>query len=689
MSDAGVCPFSIRALLEDSARYLVPMYQRNYAWGEGEITQLLQDVLDYQQKLVSGKGPQTYYIGTLVVFARDDGSFEVIDGQQRFTTLSLLANWLKHHAKDSVDMSWYQTINLAFESRPISSHTFERLWQGVAPHDLRGSAFNEGLVNGFELIGKAMAELGLVGAKLTAFCDYLFTHVQISRIEVPKDTDLNHFFEAMNNRGEQLEKHEVIKARLMETLNKIPEEEHRRQSIHILTRVWDACANMERYIQYGFTPQERHRLFGESDWGQFVPCDFAHLLGLLGSPNTADPADKSRAAAGSQGRTLLAILQDDKLDGEQTVEEESAGSERFNSVINFSNFLLHVLRLVSRDPGDTEGVPLDDKQLVDQFEIRVIRQPDPVAAVKRFIYGLLKSKYLFDQFIIKREFADGKDGWSLKRLHWYSEKSVSYINTFDKDENENGFSGVNRRILMLLSAFHVSTPTLVYKHWLNGALLYLFDHYQSEQGIDVNKYGRYLQSMARRFVFQRFLVPGEGASYYQMLYLDNALLPAIKVDERWHEEIKTKLRFGDIENNFVFNFLDYLLWVTNRNQDKDRDMELYRRFEFTFRSSVEHFSPQHPMDGYKPVEQSALHSFGNLCLISHSKNSRLSNFQPQQKQEHFEASLANNQIDSLKLLAMIRLMKEKGRWQETEIAEHQEQMLAVLATEAAKMREQP
>lgn len=131
MNDAGVRPFSIRALLEDRARYLVPMYQRNYAC-EGEITQLLQDVLDYQQKLVSGKGPQTYYIGTLVVFARDDGSFEVIDGKQRFTTLSLLVIG-SNIAIDSVDMSWYQTINLAFESRPISSHTFERLWQGVAP----------------------------------------------------------------------------------------------------------------------------------------------------------------------------------------------------------------------------------------------------------------------------------------------------------------------------------------------------------------------------------------------------------------------------------------------------------------------------------------------------------------------------------------------------------------------------
>lgn len=695
MSDAGVRPFSIRALLADNARYLVPMYQRNYAWGEGEITQLLQDVLDYQGKRNSKDKYQPYYIGTLVVFARDDSSFEVIDGQQRFTTLSLLANWLKHHAKDAVDMSWYRAINLDFESRPISSHTFERLWQGVAPHDLRGSAFNEGLVNGFELIGKALADLGLVGARLTAFCDYLFTHVQISRIEVPKDTDLNHFFEAMNNRGEQLEKHEVIKAKLMATLNKIPEDETRRQSLHVLTRVWDACANMERYIQYGFTPDERHRLFGEKDWGQFVPRDFAHLLDLLAPsycPPSADKSDGDVIDAG-QGRTLLAILQDDNLDGEQKVEEESAGSERFNSVINFSNFLLHVLRLVSRDPMNTEGVPLDDKQLVDQFELRVIGQTDPVAAVQRFIYGLLKSKYLFDHFIIKREFYDRKDGWSLKRLRGYSKGdtqkiyTVGYLNTFD--ENEGGFDGVNRRILMLLSAFHVSTSTQVYKHWLNGALRYLFDNCHPEQPVEAGAYLSYLEEQARRFVFQRFLAPGEGASYYQMLFGDHVLLPHAEVNDHWCEAIKSKLTYGQIANNFVFNFLDYLLWVLSHNQDRRLDWEVFHRFEFTFRSSVEHFAPQHPIHHAHEVENESLHSFGNLCLISHSKNSRLSNFQPQQKQEHFEASLANNQIDSLKLLAMIRLMKEKGRWQETEIAEHQEQMLAVLATEAVKMREQP
>ncbi|WP_458735566.1 DUF262 domain-containing protein [Zobellella taiwanensis] len=696
MNDAGVCPFSIRELLGDSACYLVPMYQRNYAWDEGEITQLLRDVLDYQAKSDSEGKSQTYYIGTLVVFAREGGQFEVIDGQQRFTTLSLLANWLKHHGVGAVDMSWYHRVNLSFESRPVSSRTFERLWQGVASHQLQGDTFNEGLVNGFERIGDALVSLGLVsnkqskdggkpylaGERLAAFCDYLFKHVCISRIEVPKDTDLNHFFEVMNNRGEQLEKHEVVKARLMATLNRIPDVHARRQSLYILARVWDACANMERYVQYGFSPQERHKLFGKDDWGQFVPRDFAHLVELL-APSDTSQGDADLSTEGGKGRTLMEILQDASLDGEkQGVPEESAGSERFNSVINFSNFLLHVLRLVSREPGKTEGVPLDDKQLVDQFELRVINQDDPVATVQRFVYGLLKCKYLFDQFILKREFAQGKDGWSLQRLHWYSKDSVSYINTFD--DNEDGVEGINRRILMLLSAFHVSTPTLVYKHWLNGALRYLFDACNPGQPVEAATYLAYLESQARRFVFLRFLAPGEGASYYQMLYGNEAQLPCIEVGELGLKAMEPKLRFGHIENNFVFNFLDYLLWVKERNQD-----EVTRRFEFTFRSSVEHFSPQHPMDGYKTVEEDSLHAFGNLCLISHSKNSRLSNFQPNQKKEHFEASLARNEIDSLKLLAMLRLMQQNSRWQEAEIAEHQSQMLEVLATEAAKMRERP
>lgn len=662
MNDAKVTSFTVRSLLGNASRYLIPMYQRNYAWGEGEITQLVQDILDYQQKSLHCPLPQTYYIGTLVVFTRPDRQSEIIDGQQRFTTLSLLANWLKKHAGSTLDMSWYQGINLGFESRPKSSETFACLWQGVKPHKLRSKEFNEGLINGYELIGKVLGDLKLVGEPLNHFCTYLFDYVQIARIEVPADTDLNHFFEVMNNRGEQLEKHEVVKARLMAALNKITDQQDRQSSLSTLSRVWDACSNMERYVQYGFTPAERHRLFGKENWGQFVPADFNSLADMLISS-----ASELSTAENQTNRTLADIIKSSSTISGDRGEEDEDSSERFNSVINFSNFLLHVLRVCSQTGKNRVDVPLDDKQLIEQFELRLLKQNDPVKAVQDFVFALLKCKYLFDQFVIKREFAKGSDGWSLKRLRWYSEKSTSYTNTFNEEDSSH--LGINRQILMLLSAFHVSTPTLVYKHWLNGALYYLFNAHSAVSNIDASEYLEYLERLAPAFVFQNFLAEEDPKSYFEIIYgkRTSFKLPVIS------DQISKKMRFGEIANNLVFNYLDYLLWCRDRNK-----IEVVKRFEFTFRSSVEHFYPQHPMDGYRKLSDTSLHTFGNLSLISHSKNSRLSNFQPKQKQEHFEASLARNEIDSLKLLAMITLMKKNDQWGEKEIAVHEAEMLEVL-----------
>ncbi|HHF8172225.1 TPA: DUF262 domain-containing protein [Klebsiella pneumoniae] len=659
MSDAKVTSFTVRSLLGDASRYLIPMYQRNYAWGEGEITQLVQDILDYQQKSLHSPLPQTYYIGTLVVFTRSDGQSEIIDGQQRFTTLSLLANWLKKHAGHTLDMNWYRGLNLGFESRPKSGETFERLWQGVEPHKLRSKEFNEGLINGYELIGKVLRDLKLVGESLNHFCTYLFDHVQIARIEVPADTDLNHFFEVMNNRGEQLEKHEVVKARLMAVLNQITDPQERQSSLNTLSRVWDACANMERYIQYGFTPDERHSLFGKKNWGLFVPSDFNSLTDML-----------IPTASGSETtRSLADIIKSSSTVSGDRGDEDEGSSERFNSVINFSNFLLHVLRVCINTGKNRVDIPLDDKQLIEQFELRLLKQNDPVKTVQDFVFALLKCKYLFDQFVIKREYAKGSDGWSLKRLRWYSERSTSYTNTFNEDEGNN--TGINRQILMLLSAFHVSTPTLVYKHWLNGALYYLFNAHSVENQIDARRYLGYLEYLASAFVFQNFLAEQEPKSYFEIIYGKEAPLQPLVLSDKTQK----KMRFGMIANNLVFNYLDYLLWCRDRNK-----AEVVKRFEFTFRSSVEHFYPQHPMDSYKTLPDVSLHSFGNLCLISHSKNSRLSNFQPKQKQEHFETSLEQNEIDSLKLLAMVELMKKNNQWGEEEIATHEAEMLAVLTS---------
>ena len=658
MSDK-LLSFSVGELIADQNRYCVPMYQRNYAWGEGEIYQLIEDVLDFGQKKQGSACKQSYYIGTLVVFIRTDGSFEVIDGQQRFTTLTLLAISLKRLAasgKISVAMDWFNQPNLTFDSREHSTYTLTRLMQGVALNTLNNEECNPDLLNGYALLEKRLLALG---DRLNDFCHYLFEKVQITRVPVPRDTDLNHYFEVMNSRGEQLEKHEVVKARLMSVLHTIENSAERDASLNVLAKVWDAAANMERYIQYGFTPDERHRLFGKNDWGQFNPTDFSEVCQCLAG-ETNNGIERT-----THGKTLGAILENSP---EQIKKQNNDDQlpERFTSVINFSNFLLHVLRVWTG-----KDIPLDDKQLIKQFDAHVRTSAQ---SVKSFVFSLLKTKYLFDQYIIKREFSDRGDTWSLKRLHYYNGRSQSYINTFDTDV-EGGFDGINRRILMLLSALHVSTPTLVYKHWLNGALAALC----SMETVCSETYLLKLERLARQFIYGRYLNPYDSTEYYQMIY-QNAGYPVLNGD---NPAVSECLKYGKIESNLVFNYLDYLIW-RNAVEEVHGTDEVIKKFEFTFRSSVEHFSPQHPIQGYTPLTGEALHRFGNLCLISHSKNSRLSNFPPKTKRDHFQVALDDKRIDSLKLYKMIKLMDKHNSWDEAQITQHELEMIELLLNDAAE-----
>ena len=72
-----------------SDKYVIPRYQRAYAWEREQIEQLIDDILDFKQN--------NYYIGSLIV-AKVEGlenTYEVVDGQQRLTTLYLLQQYLR------------------------------------------------------------------------------------------------------------------------------------------------------------------------------------------------------------------------------------------------------------------------------------------------------------------------------------------------------------------------------------------------------------------------------------------------------------------------------------------------------------------------------------------------------------------------------------------------------------------
>lgn len=651
MSDA-ITQLSIKALLNSGVDYVIPMYQRNYAWDEGEITQLIQDIIDYLP------AEQNYYIGTLVVFEREESKppmFETIDGQQRLTTLSLLASYLKN--TEAADLSWYQELRIHFDSREHSRKTFRAIFEGNFDNDpsevLGEKEINAAILNGYRLIAKILPQkLGENGRTMKEFADYLFGRVQIMRVKVPDDTDLNHYFEIMNNRGEQLEKHEVLKSKMLEALNRIPDPAEREQSQSCLHAVWEACANMERYVQMGFEPAQRSAIFGDKDWGRFEVADFDALRGEL-----------QKAGRIGQRQTIARTLDEIIATAQGGVEKEELedeAPERFNTVINFANFLLQVLRVEMK-----EDIQLDDKRLIPTFETHVLKQPDAIARVKRFTFALLRCKYLFDHYVIKREFIKGADGWSLKSLKWNDggEKNragkPSYVNSFGGDDDGGD---LNRRILMLISAFHVSTPTMVYKHWLNAALMHLFH----SGSINAKGYLDQLESVARSFVFDRFLKPGSGLGYFTIIVGNDCQCQAARADFT-DTGLNEALSFGKIENNLVFNYLDYLLWL------RESDPKV-RGYEFTFRSSVEHFYPQNPKLGFDRLPDEVLNTFGNLCLISHSKNSTLSNFMPAAKSEYY----AKNPIDSVKQYLMMKMFDESAQWNAETIGKHERAMKQVL-----------
>lgn len=93
MSKLNIDQKSVRALFsEKKADFLIPDYQRPYAWGEKECQTLWDDLFLFAfpdndcDKFNSDS--DEYFLGPIVTFKNDDGKMEIIDGQQRLTTLS-------------------------------------------------------------------------------------------------------------------------------------------------------------------------------------------------------------------------------------------------------------------------------------------------------------------------------------------------------------------------------------------------------------------------------------------------------------------------------------------------------------------------------------------------------------------------------------------------------------------------
>ncbi|MBN6710669.1 DUF262 domain-containing protein [Haemophilus haemoglobinophilus] len=627
--------FSINALV-NSGTYTVPIYQRNYAWGDTEINLLLDDIL-YAFK----KNKAKYYIGSLVVFKRDN-YFEVIDGQQRLTTLSILLSSLENK----------RNINLSFQHRKASNNSLKEIENDIQSPRIK---------DGFRIIKEKLKEIkDKSGVDYSAFEKFILENVIILRTEVPEHTDLNHYFEIMNSRGEQLEKHEVVKARLMGLLEKSDSNEQKAFSM-----IWNACSNMDFYALKGFPYSSkkeeslRTKLFGDECNNTLFSIEFDGLISYFeGSTGSKD------------GTTLKDILEGNNQSGnlynDENISKEEKIDAKFNSVIDFPNFLMHALRIYLKN----KKIPLNDKELIRQFEEITTREN-----AKEFIMVLLRARLLFDRYIIKSK-PDIEDGWSLKGLKNYSTyfKEVDTfgnawekISSSEEDDNKadanDQYKKINQeKIIKLLSMFHVSFRQRIYKEWLYDVLQWLYDksedkaknESQDKYGIKASNYISFLEDLANKYYCD-----GRGD--------ENPLL---------NEE--SKLNQGTGVNNYVFNYLDYLIWRDGNLCDKASKFLPLDKFKFSMsRNSIEHYFSQNRVSELK--DNSLLDNFGNLCLISNYQNSSLSDHSCESKKSRYE----NKELQCVSLKQAIMLSYKK--WNDKRIKRHNKAMREILAKEISNV----
>lgn len=612
-------------IFDTSAHYVIPRYQRAYAWEDKEIVQLIDDINDIDSS-------ENYYIGSLIVAKVKDKSetYEVVDGQQRLTTLYLLLQYLVYVGALEGELG--QT--LSFDCRSKSNHTLSKIQEVLAGNmdsdkdSDKEKNIEQSILNGIEVIRqKFLSDKDL---HIDDFVSRL-QHVILYRIEVPENTDLNRYFEIMNTRGEQLELHDVLKARLMGTLNSRREQE-------FFSRVWNACSDMTGYVQMHFSPKEREKIFG-GEWNNF-PVDKWEEY-----DNCFDITEESESDITINEIIDQGFMVND-IDG--TLDDDT--HIRFESIIDFPYFLLHTLRvfveLYDVSLKKPFGELLDDKKLITDFA-NVLNcgaiDGEPIndnkeTFARMFIIHLLQTRYLFDCFIIKREYTgEDKEGeWSLKELFTSgqgSKKKAYYLNTKLKyyNEWEKTYTPRNKECLMIQSALRVSYTSPKVMHWITELLQWLFAEEETPELINE------AEKIAAQATKVNFL---DGCDY----------------------------KLGVKTPHIVFNFLDYLLWKGNKS--------LYGDFVFEFRNSVEHWYPQNPSDGSFDSWDDK-DTFGNLCIISRSVNSKFSNLSPESKMKSYR-KMVNKGSAKLRIMGNIIEKGSNEKWIKIQCQEHEDEMINIL-----------
>ncbi|MBE0469371.1 MAG: DUF262 domain-containing protein [Methyloprofundus sp.] len=636
---------TLQQVHERKLSFIIPSYQRPYVWTAEDAEKLFEDI---KASFDSKEGE--YFIGSALSARRDTAThpmYELIDGQQRTTTLMLMSIAFKaaniRCALAEVSVLGNQS-RLGFEIRDSVGHllgSFAGLKDLPRPGDeeVKRDEYLRPLAANLSVLKQQVEKLsGVDGFDLEAFADYLYSKVVWVNNIVPVEMDLNRLFSSMNTAGIQLEPVDLLKARLLKKIN---------TDKALYSKIWQACEHLENYFE-----RSLRQLFDKANWNALEYKDLKQFSTAFVAVESVPGAE---LAIGKSVAMLLAEV--NAGDAQDNVQEQAHpdGTENIDletvycrSIISFELLLIHTLRIFCARSGMADLEPrIKAGNLLACFDV-LVKQDE--AEIKAFIELLWQVRYQFDTWVVKWVEHDDREDPHL-RLTSISRSLSSgkyYINRTAKELSN----------LVQLQAVRNFTGDRSAHYWLTALLGRLIEQPDMDEE----------QVLATLEQLDNSLSLTSETQKEASFKIAQEQLPAVA---KWSEQ---QAYFADPLGtrfeHYWFQKLEYLLW-----KQGDKTDEKLKTYRITSKNSVEHVHPQ--KEEYKnTMDHNALNAFGNLVLLSPGENSSYSNQTVLKKKADFDSK---PKYDSLKLKALFSTYERMANhWGVTGIQAHQTDMLGIL-----------
>lgn len=625
---------TVEEIVKDNYEFIIPVYQRPYVWDDEEIKKLLGDILN---TFNTDSNNSNYFVGNTYVIKSSnkirENQYELIDGQQRFTTFWLIANAfqlldIKTEMTDYLEITYpnkTKDIRFDFDIRIEVANYLKGLLDSSSYlrfSDVSEKEFLKFIAKGVETI-KHFITSEIKEEQRANFGNFIYKNVRFVFNVAPKNTDLNALFTALGTSGIQLQQSDILKARLLEKVSK--------ESRIKYSKIWEACEDMSNYFEKNVAD-----VFN-IERANVKPENFKYYETTFFSVN-----DISNSSLNNhQAKTISEIINNDEVDVK--IETTNAdNSSKCRSIISFNILLIHTYRIfnLQKQRKNFEHT-IDPKTLLSTIRLDTFSTSEETES---FFELLWKVRYTFDKYVVKWRFEEDDDNDEKLLLTKIYEGSYSRTN-------------LPYSSLQMLQSVLYFTGGFTQQYWLTPFLYLLLENENLTRE----------QILTELEKIDNLMLPGDKKE------ISLELISEMKRNEKIDLNALSILNepHGTSFHHYWFYKLEYLLWKT-----WDKNDSRVKQFRITSKNSVEHVFPQSHEFGNKLAnsEFDWLNSFGNLGLLSVGENSSYNNQDVRKKKVDFDNKPT---YDSLKL-AKVYSSNGIDNWETANIKEHQKNIVELL-----------